>query len=88
MPRSKEYQRFLDFKNGKIPDNLPPDEEIEASDREIGWWEKEQIARALTNTRNSVATPEEIELLEKHQVDYSWRAKKRTFKHKEKIHQS
>jgi len=88
MPRTPEYQHFLDFKLGKIQDDQPLDQEIPANDQEIGWWKKEEVAKALHHARYGVATPEEIELLEKHDINYPWRAKKRTYQQKEKTHQS
>lgn len=88
MPINPEYHKFLDHINGKKEDSLDRDLEVPASDKEIGWWKREQVRKAIRATRYGIATPAQIELLNKHRIPYAWRAKKRTFAEMEKKHQS
>ena len=65
MARNKErdpnYQRFLDIHNGRVKDLDLKDEEISATEQEIGWWKQQQFRKAMRHARNGEAT--EIELI-------------------------
>lgn len=63
MSRSPEYQQFLDVHNLGKSDGLPDDEEIEATDKDIGWREQQQVARAIHRVRYKVPTPDDIDYL-------------------------
>lgn len=65
MPRSPEYQRFLDIHYGKVADSDPDDLETTATEQEIGWWKQQQFRRALHNARAGEATETELIYLAK-----------------------
>lgn len=88
MPRNPEYHKFLDYIRGKEKDHLDKNLEVPASAKEVGWWKREQIRKAIRATRYGIATPAQIDLLNKHRIPHAWRAKKRTYKELEKRHQS
>ncbi|MBI5151351.1 MAG: hypothetical protein HZA34_02125 [Candidatus Pacebacteria bacterium] len=83
MPRSQEYQRFLDVIQGRKKDDLLPHAETTATAQEIGWWKQFQIRRAIHHARYGVATNAEIHLLHEHGISVSRMAKVRTQSHEE-----
>lgn len=84
MPRSPEYQQFLDVvENGKNLD-FDPNEETIATPEEIGWWKQYQIRRAIHHARYSTATRVEIHLLESHNVLLPTTAAVKTKSHERK----
>lgn len=78
MPRSKEYQQFLDVINDKKKIDVDPDEETVATPEEIGWWKRFQTTRALHHARYDTSTGVEIHLLDSHNIPVSQRARART----------
>jgi len=71
MPRSAEYQHFLDFVTGKCFDSLPKDIEKPASKQELGWWKQYQVRRAIGHARRGRATKTELTFLAKKGFYYS-----------------
>lgn len=63
MARNAEYQKFLDFMNGKIPDEFPENVEVPATAQDIGWIKKRQVQLAIHNKRKSEATLEQLRFL-------------------------
>lgn len=78
MPRSLEYQQFLNIIHGWKKDDLSPHAETTASKKEIGWWKQFQIRRAIHHARYGVATAAELHLLQEHGITVSKMAKIRT----------
>ena len=65
MARNKEHKPFLDFVEGRTEDPYPRRVEIAATDKEIGWWKKYQLKRAIEHAEDGEATLEELIFLAK-----------------------
>lgn len=70
MIRNLEYQNFLDIVSGRKKDVDPPDLEIAATVREIGWWKQYQFRRAMRKARAGKATEVELIYLARHGYYY------------------
>lgn len=70
MARNPEYQEFLDLNSGRKVDTLPKDEELSASEQEIGWRKQLQVRRAIGHARAGAASIEELRYLAKHGLFY------------------
>ena len=64
MARSVEYQGFLDSISGRKDDPLSRDEEVPATEQEVGWWKQHQVRRAIVKLRRGKATSVDCHLIE------------------------
>lgn len=72
MSRAPEtpYRNFVAHVEGKTTDPFPKDQELPATDQEIGFWKRYQMARAIRNRRAGKATHEEIRYIGNRGVYY------------------
>lgn len=60
-----DYRTFIASVEGKIKDTLPPDQEIPATPKEVGWWKQHQFKRSLNHLGRGIATGTELGYLRK-----------------------
>ena len=82
MPRSKEYQYYLDLEAGRAVDIDPKDVEIPATKQEIGWRKQFQFKRMMQHARAGKATRVELKFLAGHEIYYPTTPKEYRKKHK------
>lgn len=70
MAKNPEYAEFIKHVEGRVADTLPKDEEIAATEQEVGWWKKFQFTRMIRHARAGQATDIELKHLAEHGIFY------------------
>lgn len=70
MARNPEYAKFINQVEGRAKDDLPKDEETQATAQEVGWWKKFQFTRMIRHARAGRATDIELKHLAEHGIFY------------------
>lgn len=65
MTRDPEYQLFLDYMSGRLPDPYPQDKMVKATKKDKGWIKQRQVARGHNHKGRGIATLEELRLIKR-----------------------
>lgn len=71
MPRMSDYEVFRSYVAGLGWDGLPKDEEFPATPKEVGFWKRFQMSRAISHARRGEATLTELNYLRRHGIFHS-----------------